>query len=119
MATVKGMDMEERFEAALARCSEFFDRVPEDQTNELYQAYRDVADVLYRLREVEREIHRVKAQSDERAARAWDKGYGAGHHDGRWHDTMRLSSTPRIDRGRRNPYRFSGGAGCGCHGSDD
>jgi hypothetical protein len=107
-----------RIETIEERMRDFFRKYPEDQTNPEYRAWADVADLLYYLEGAERELHRVKAQSDERAARAWDKGYGSGHHDGRWHETMRLSSTPREDKGRRNPYRFSGGAGCGCYGGD-
>ena len=110
------MSQEERISAAKERLDAFGALDPESQSRALYRAFADVADLLYYLEGAERELRRVKAQSDERAARAWDKGYGAGHHDGQWHDTMRLSSTPREDKGRRNPYRFSGGAGCGCYG---
>jgi hypothetical protein len=110
------MSQEERLKAIRERLLAFCDLAPEDQSPELYRAHADISDLLYYLEGAERELRMVKAQSDERAARAWDKGYGAGHHDGRWHDTMRLSSRPREDKGRRNPYRFSGGAGCGCHG---
>lgn len=110
------MTTEQRITDATDRCTEFFQQYPEEQSTAEYRAWMVVADLLNVVNDLQREKRRTERQSDERAARAWDKGYGAGHHDGRWHDTMRLSSTPREDKGRRNPYRFSGGAGCGCYG---
>ena len=41
----------------------------------------------------------------EAQARAYDKGYTHGRHDGEHHLSYRLSHTPRPEKSRRNPYR--------------
>jgi hypothetical protein len=42
---------------------------------------------------------------EEAQARAYDKGYGHGKHDEKYHPFMSLSGTPRPEKSRRNPYR--------------
>ena len=41
----------------------------------------------------------------EAQARAYDKGYGHGKHDEKFHPAMSISGTPRPEKSRRNPYR--------------
>ena len=45
-----------------------------------------------------------RRKSDERAARAWDKGYGRGREDG-YNDRLFHGSIPRPPKSSRNPYR--------------
>jgi len=47
----------------------------------------------------------TEAEVREAQARAYDKGYTHGRHDGEHHLKYRLSHTPRPEKSRRNPYR--------------
>lgn len=68
------------------------------------------SDALYRRdRMLRKAVEQLTAagfgELDEARARAYDKGYGHGRHDQKFHPPMSLSGTPRPEKSHRNPYR--------------